>query len=103
MPVFNVAAYPLFSSIKEPAVNVYVPVVANVSVCPVLILTVPAVCVNNGIADVVPPLNVNDPVVNTMLVVAVILPLSKLTVAPFTVYVVQLSMYTALLYQVPPV
>jgi hypothetical protein len=59
--------------------------------------------VNNGKADIVPPLNVNDPEVSTMLVVAVILPLSKLTVAPFTVYVVQVAMYTALLYQVPPV
>jgi len=100
IPVFNTAAS---SNIKDPAVNVYVPVAANVTVWLVLILTVPAVCVNNGRADVVPPLNVNDPEVSTMLVVAVIEPVSKLTVAPLIVYVVQLYMYTALLYQVPPV
>jgi len=100
IPVFNTAE---FSNIKDPAVNVYVPVAASVTVWLFLIVTVPAVCVNNGMADIVPPLNVNDPEVNTMLVVAVIEPLSKLTVAPLTVYVVQVFMYTALLYQVPPV
>ena len=50
----------------------------------------PAVCVNVGTALNVPPLYVNDPDVNTKLVLGVIVPLVKLNVAPLSVNVVQL-------------
>jgi len=56
----------------------------------VLKVAVPAVCVNVGTALNVPPLYVNEPDVNTKLMLGVIVPLVKLNAGPSTVNVVQL-------------
>ena len=53
-------------------------------------VAVPAVCVNVGTTLNVPPLSVNEPDVNTKLVLGVIVPLVKLNAGPLTVNVVQL-------------
>lgn len=53
-------------------------------------VAVPAVCVNVGTALNVPPLSVNEPDVNTKLVLGVIVPVVKLNAGPLIVNVVQL-------------
>ena len=53
-------------------------------------VAVPAVCVNSGVALNVPPLSVNEPDVNTKLVLGVIVPLVKSNAGPLIVNVVQL-------------
>lgn len=58
-------------------------------------VAVPAVCVNAGTALNVPPLSVNDPDVNTKLVLGVIVPLVKSNAGPLTVNVVQLRILLA--------
>jgi len=90
MPVASVAPS---ANVNVPAVNVYVPVAANEKL--VLNVTVPAVCVNAGTALNVPPLSVNDPDVNTKLVLGVIVPVVKLNEAPLIVNVVQLRILLA--------
>jgi len=61
----------------------------------VLKVAVPAVCVNVGTTLNVPPLSVNEPDVNTKLVLGVIVPLVKSNTAPLTVNVVQLRILLA--------
>jgi len=61
----------------------------------VLNVAVPAVCVNAGTTLNVPPLSVNEPDVNTKLVLGVIVPVVKSNAGPLTVNVVQLRILLA--------
>jgi len=87
MPVFSVTPS---ANVSVPAVKVYVPVVEIDWV--VLSVTVPAVCVNNGVDPMVAVLPiVNEPDACTKLIVGFIAPLLKERV-PLLVNVVHASM-----------
>jgi hypothetical protein len=84
MPVFKVAPSAIVS---VPDTNEYVPVVACAYV--LLNVTVPAFCVNVGVApSVAVPPYVKEPVFKTKLVVGVSVPAVKVSVGPFNVNVV---------------
>ena len=81
IPVVNVVS----AKFNVPAVSVYVPVTPVLKAAPNV--TVPDVCVNNGVVNV-PPLYVNAVAVTKLVVVVRLCPLVIVTV-PLTVYVEQ--------------